>query len=128
LDESIILLAKSSLASASISTYSCLLQSIQLQWGSSVVRELTHHNYCGNKGHHDCQVALAFGCIQWLTTFIAALGVTMDVCSCVARTTQSSGSIRLVKNYSAYSDISCAWNVMSLLLFFPTKGNLWHEG
>ncbi len=68
LDESIISLANNSLASAptaSISTYSCFLQSIQLQWGSSLVRVLTHHNYCGNHGHHDCQVALAFRHIQW---------------------------------------------------------------
>jgi hypothetical protein len=29
------------------------------------MRVLTRHNYCGNHGHHDRQVALAFGCIQW---------------------------------------------------------------
>ncbi len=50
---------------ASISTYSCLLQSIQLQWGSSLVRVSTCHNYCGNHDHLDHQVALAFRCIQW---------------------------------------------------------------
>ena len=26
---------------------------------------LTHHNYCGNHGHRDCQVALALRHIQW---------------------------------------------------------------
>ncbi len=68
LDESIILLANSSLASAltaSISLYSCLLQSIQLQLGSSLVCVLTRQNYCGNYSHCDHQVALAFRRIQW---------------------------------------------------------------
>jgi hypothetical protein len=69
LDESIILLANNNLVAsaptASISTYSCLLQSIQLQWGSSLVHVLTRHNYCGSHGHRDRQVALAFGRIQW---------------------------------------------------------------
>ncbi len=68
LDKSIILLANNSLASAptaSISTDRCLLQSIQLQRSSSLVHVLTRHNYCGNHGHHDSQVALAFRCIQW---------------------------------------------------------------
>jgi hypothetical protein len=73
-----------------------LLQFIQLQWGSSLVRVLTHHNYCGNHGHCDCQVELAFGCIPWPTTFIIALGVTLGICSCVTRMTQLSGSTRLV--------------------------------
>ncbi len=66
--QTIILLANNSLASAptaSTSTYSCLLQSIQLQWGNSLVHVLSHHNYCGNHGHCDCQVALVLGCIQW---------------------------------------------------------------
>jgi hypothetical protein len=47
--------------------------------------------------HCDCQVALAFGCNQWPTTFIVALGVTLGVCSCVTRSTQISSSTRLVK-------------------------------
>ncbi len=50
LDESLILLANNSLASAltaSISIYSCLLQSIQLQWSSSLEHVLTRHNWCG---------------------------------------------------------------------------------
>jgi hypothetical protein len=67
-DESNILLANNSLASAptaSISTYSYLLQSIQLQWGSSLVRVLTCHNYRSNHSHPDRQVALAFRRIQW---------------------------------------------------------------
>ncbi len=29
------------------------------------MRVLTRHNYCGNHGHRDHQVALAFGRIQW---------------------------------------------------------------
>jgi hypothetical protein len=72
LDESFILLANNSLASAptvSISTYSCVLQPIQLQWSSSLVRVLTRHTYCGNHGHCDCQVALALRCIQWHNNF-----------------------------------------------------------
>ncbi len=34
----------------------------------------------------------------------------------------------LYQRSSARSDISCAWNMMSLLLFFPTKANLWYKG
>jgi hypothetical protein len=49
----------------SLSTYCCLLQSIQLQWGSSLVRVLTRRNYYGNHGHRDHQVALALRCIHW---------------------------------------------------------------
>ncbi len=29
------------------------------------MRVLTRHNYCVDHGHHDRQVALMFGCIQW---------------------------------------------------------------
>jgi hypothetical protein len=29
------------------------------------VRVLKRHNYCGNDSYCDCQVALAFRCIQW---------------------------------------------------------------
>jgi hypothetical protein len=85
LDESIVWLANNSLASsltASISTYSCLLQSIQLQWGSSLVRVLTRH---------DRKVALVLERIQWQTTLIIALGVTLRICYCVTRTMQISG-------------------------------------
>ncbi len=34
----------------------------------------------------------------------------------------------LCQRSSAHSDISCAWNVTSLLLFFPTKAYLWYKG
>ncbi len=57
---------------------------------------LTCHNYGGNHNHCDHQVALAFRCIQWHSTLIVVLGVTLGICSCVTSTTQISGSARLV--------------------------------
>jgi hypothetical protein len=59
---------------ASISTSSWLLQSIQLQLSISLARVLTCHNYCGNHGHCDCQVALAFGHIQWHNSVDCCIG------------------------------------------------------
>ncbi len=58
---------------------------------------LHHTNYCGNCGHHDRQVALAFRCIQWHNNVDPSLGVTLGICSCVTRTMQISNSTRLVK-------------------------------
>ncbi len=121
------LLANNSLASAptaSISTYSCLLQSIQLQWDSSLVRVLTHHNYCGNHGYCVRQVPLASGCIQWPNNIDSCFGI----CSCLIRQRKSAVVQGLCRRSLARSDISCVWNVTSLLLFFPTKANIWYKG
>jgi hypothetical protein len=99
LDESIFSLTNNSLASAptaSISTYSCLLLSIQLQWGSSLVRVLTRHNYCGNHGHCDCHVALAFGCIKWPNNIDPCIGGHVWHLLLHDKATQISGSARLV--------------------------------
>ena len=66
-----------------------------------------------------------------ISILIVALGVsvTLGVCSCVTRRTQICGSTRLVPEVlSVHSDIRCAWSVMSLLLFFPTKANHWYKG
>ncbi len=82
---------------ASISTYSCLLQSIQLQWGSSLVRVLKRHNYCGNHGHRDRQVALAFGCIQWHNNVHPCVGEHVWHMLLHDKATQISGSARLVQ-------------------------------
>jgi hypothetical protein len=60
--------------SLAISTYSCLLQSIQLQWVSSLVHVLTRHNYCGNHSHCDRWVALAFRRIQWHNNIDCCVG------------------------------------------------------
>jgi hypothetical protein len=73
-----------------------LLQSIQLQWGSSLAHLLMHCIYGGNHGHHDCQVALVFGRIQWSNKMILVLRVMLGICSWVTRMTQISGSTRLV--------------------------------
>ncbi len=60
--------------SLSISTYSCFLQSIQLQWVRSLVCVLTRHNYCGNHSHRNHWVALAFRCIQWHNNVDCCIG------------------------------------------------------
>ena len=82
--------------SLSVSTYSCLLQPIWLQWVSSLVRVLTCHNYCGNHGHSDHQVELALRRIQWPNNVDRCIGCHVGLCSCVTRTTQISGCTRLV--------------------------------
>ncbi len=130
-DESIILLVNNSLALAptvSILTYSCLLQSIQLQWGSSLVHVLTHHTYCGNHGHCDCHVALAFGCIQWPTTIIITLGFMLGVCSCVTRMTQISNSTRLVKEVFCMFRHQLCMERDVTAAFLPHQGKLLVQG
>ncbi len=64
--------------------------------GQKIAHVLKHHNYCGNHSHCDCQVALAFKCIQRHNNVIIALGVTLRICSCVTRTMQISSCTRLV--------------------------------
>ncbi len=63
-------------------------------------------------------------------TLIVALGVMLGVCSCVTRTTQISGSTRLVqmvlRTFRHQLSVKC--DVTSPLLFFPTKAKLWHKG
>ncbi len=56
--------------------------------GSVVLCVLTRHNYCGNHGHPDHQVALAFRCIQWHNNVNCCIGCHIELCSCVTRTTQ----------------------------------------
>ncbi len=64
-----------------------------------------------------------------LITLILALGVLMfGICSCMTRQRKSVVAQVLCRRSSAHSDISCAWNVSSLLLFFPTKANLGYKG
>ncbi len=63
-----------------------------------------------------------------ITMLIIASGVTLGISSCVTRTMQISGCTKLVTEISARSDISCMGNLTSLLLFFPTKANLWYKG
>ena len=110
--------------SLSISTYSCLLQSIQLQWVRSLVRVLTRHYYCGNHSHHDWHLDGFNG----LTMLIIALGVTVGVCSCVMRITQISCTTRLVLEVLCGFQHQLYIECESLLLFFPTKANLWYKG
>ncbi len=125
LDESIILLANNSLASActaSISTYSYLLQSIHLQWGSSLVRVLTCHNYCGNQGHCDCQVALAFGCIQWPNNIDPCIGGHARHLLLHDKVTQISGSARLVQ------EVFCTFRHQLCIEHDITAALLPHQG
>ncbi len=63
-----------------------------------------------------------------IKTLIIELGVMLGICSCVTRTTQSMVAQGLYWRSSAHSNISCTGNVTSLLLFFPTKANLWYKG
>ncbi len=67
----------------------------------------------------------AFNC---LITLILALGVMFGICSCMTRQRKSAIAQGLSRKSFAPSDISRAWIVTSLLLFFPTKGNLWYKG
>ncbi len=81
---------------ASISTYICLLQPIQLQWGNKLVRVLSHHSYCGNHGHCDCNVALALGRIQWSTNADHCNGCHIGCLLLRDKTTQINSCTRLV--------------------------------
>jgi hypothetical protein len=64
-----------------------------------------------------------------LTMFIIAFGGMLGICSCVTRTLQISGCTRLVPEVlCTLRHQLCKENMTSLLLFFPTKANLWHKG
>ncbi len=77
------------------------------------------------------KVALAFGCIQWHNKVDRCIGYHIG---CLLLRDKEQGRHKsaiaqgLWRRYSARSDISCVWNVTSLLLFFPTKANLWYKG
>ncbi len=106
--------------------YSCLLQSIQVQW---VLRVCWH-----------VAIIVAITVIvivEWhwrldvfngITTLIVALDVTLGFARVWQGQLKSTVAQGLCQRSSACSDISCAWNVTSLLLFFPTKANLWYRG
>ncbi len=62
-----------------------------------------------------------------ITTLIVVLGVTLGICSCVTRMTQINGSTRLVP------EVLCTFRHQlcverDVMLFFPTKANLWYKG
>ncbi len=62
-----------------------------------------------------------------LITIIILLGVMFGICSCMTRQFKSAVAQGLCQRSCARSDISCVGNVTSLLLFFPTKANLWYK-